>query len=74
MRRKDRLVIRLYPAEREVIDSLARQEHLPTSTLARKLLLQEAAASGLTSRLGVNRSVENNGSGRGQGSDDRHRA
>ena len=37
--RTSRLVILLTPAERSAIEAMATREHLPTSTMARKLLL-----------------------------------
>lgn len=47
MPRTERLVIKLNKAERTAIDRLARAEYLPTSTLARKVLLIEARRYGL---------------------------
>lgn len=47
MPRTERLVIKLSKAERTAIDRLARAEYLPTSTLARKILLIEARRRGV---------------------------
>jgi len=47
MYRTKRLVIRLSRAEQAVINRLAQVEQLPTSTLARRLLLLEAKRRGL---------------------------
>jgi len=49
MRRVKKLVIRLNSAEREAVRRLAQVERLPASTLARRLLLQEADRRGLGS-------------------------
>jgi len=47
MYRIDRLVIRLHRVERTAINRLAEVEQLPASTLARRMLLQEAQRRGL---------------------------
>lgn len=44
--RKNQLVIRLATDERRAIERLAERERLATSTLARKILLDEAARCG----------------------------
>lgn len=47
MKRKKRLVIRLSEVEHAVIETLARSERLPPSTLARSRLLREAERRGI---------------------------
>ena len=47
MYRDERLVVRMNRAEKDVVERLARVEHLPASTLARRLLLNEAERHGL---------------------------
>jgi len=47
MSRTKQLVIRLGQDEHKALDRLAKNERLPTSTLARKLLLDEAARRGV---------------------------
>lgn len=47
MQRRSRLTIRLSKSERLAVDALADAERLPTSTLARRLLLLEAERKGL---------------------------
>ena len=44
MIRTERLVVRLSKSEREEIDALAQDKRLPASTMARAILLREAAA------------------------------
>lgn len=47
MYRGERLVVRLNVKERAAVERLAQQERLPASTLARRLLLQEADRRGV---------------------------
>lgn len=47
MYRTQKLIIRLHKHERAVIDRMAQIERLPSSTLARQLLLKEAERRGL---------------------------
>ena len=52
MARKNRLTIPLQDSERKVIDQLARLERLPTATAARRILLEMAAAAGISEKGG----------------------
>jgi hypothetical protein len=48
MERMNRLVVKLHPAERAVIERLADAEQLAASTLTRKVLLDLARLKGIT--------------------------
>ena len=51
MRQDARLVIRMHRGERLTIDRLARMEGLPTSTFARRVLLELAALRGVRPKM-----------------------
>lgn len=51
MNRENVLAVRLTEAEREVIETLAKVEKLPASTLVRRRLLLEAENRGISPRF-----------------------
>jgi hypothetical protein len=74
LKRNTRLTIRLTEAERGAVDALAQAERLPTSTLARRLLLLEADERGLWPDEVQDAANEERLSTEGRIGDDRQRA